>query len=90
MDMNLNGFHGFFLFIGLHLFTLYFFFQAALLFLVSVCPSIGQLIGEFDKNALKEAQEAKEKDSKFHIIVCNHFLLDLFLKPNKTFFDIRS
>ena len=37
--------------------------QVAAVFLVSVCPSQGQLIGEFDKNALKDAAE-KEKDSK--------------------------
>jgi len=41
---------------------------AAALFLVSVCPSAGQLIGEFDTNALKEAAE-KEKDSKLQNIL---------------------
>ena len=38
------------------------------LILVSVCPSAGQLIGDFDKNALKatvEEQTEEEKDSKY-------------------------
>ena len=37
------------------------------LILVSVCPAAGQLIGDFDKNALKatvEEQTEEEKDSK--------------------------
>ena len=45
--------------------------QVAAVFLVSVCPSQGQLIGEFDKNALKDAAE-KEKDSKLQT---NHNLI---------------
>lgn len=38
------------------------------LVLVSVCPSAGQLVGDFDKNALKasvEEQIEEEKDSKY-------------------------
>ena len=41
------------------------------LILVSVCPSAGQLIGDFDKNALKatvEEQTEEEKDSKYRYI----------------------
>ena len=41
------------------------------LILVSVCPSTGQLIGDFDKNALKatvEEQTEEEKDSKYRYI----------------------
>jgi len=64
---------------------------AALLFLVSVCPSIGQLIGEFDKNALKEDQEAKEKDKNDIVVdvgvLCNSEDITLTLTVTTDFFN---
>jgi len=63
---------------------------AAALFLVSVCPSQGQLIGEFDKNALKEAAE-KEKDKNDIVVdvgvLCNSEDITLTLTVTTDFFN---
>jgi hypothetical protein len=63
---------------------------AAALFLVSVCPSEGQLIGEFDKNALKEVAE-KEKDKNDIVVdvgvLCNSEDITLTLTVNTDFFN---
>jgi len=63
---------------------------AAALFLVSVCPSKGQLIGEFDKDALKEAAE-KEKDKNDIVVdvgvLCNSEDITLTLTVTTDFFN---
>jgi len=63
---------------------------AAALFLVSVCPSAGQLIGEFDTNALKEAAE-KEKDKNDIVVdvgvLCNSEDITLTLTVTTDFFN---
>jgi len=63
---------------------------AAALFLVSVCPSEGQLIGEFDKNALKEVAE-KEKDKNDIVVdvgvLCNSEDITLTLTVTTDFFN---
>jgi len=63
---------------------------AAALILVSVCPSKGQLIGEFDKNALKEAAE-KEKDKNDIVVdvgvLCNSEDITLTLTVTTDFFN---
>lgn len=63
---------------------------AAALFLVSVCPSKGQLIGEFDKDALKQAAE-KEKDKNDIVVdvgvLCNSEDITLTLTVTTDFFN---
>jgi len=63
---------------------------AAALFLVSVGPSAGQLIGEFDTNALKEAAE-KEKDKNDIVVdvgvLCNSEDITLTLTVTTDFFN---
>jgi len=65
-------------------------YLAAALFLVSVCPTRGQLIGEFDKNALKDAAE-KEKDKNDIVVdvgvLCNSEDITLTLTVNTDFFN---
>jgi len=62
----------------------------AAVFLVSVCPSQGQLIGEFDKNALKDAAE-KEKDKNDIVldvgVLCNSEDITLTLTVTTDFFN---
>jgi len=62
----------------------------AAVFLVSVCPGRGQLIGEFDKNALKEAAE-KEKDKNDIVldvgVLCNSEDITLTLTVTTDFFN---
>merc|ERR1719333_1277334 len=64
------------------------------LILVSVCPSAGQLIGDFDKNALKatvEEQTEEEKDSHDIVldvgVLCNSEDITLTLTVTTDFFN---
>jgi len=64
------------------------------LILVSVCPSAGQLIGDFDKNALKatvEEQTEEEKDSHDIVldvgVLCNSEDITLTLTVTSDFFN---
>jgi hypothetical protein len=64
------------------------------LILVSVCPSAGQLIGDFDKNALKaEVEETTEEEKDNHDIVldvgvlCNSEDITLTLTVTTDFFN---
>merc|ERR1712212_1373681 len=61
---------------------------AAALFLVSVCPSEGQLIGEFDKNALKEVAEKDKNDIVVDVgVLCNSEDITLTLTVTTDFFN---
>jgi len=64
------------------------------LVLVSVCPSAGQLVGDFDKNALKasvEEQIEEEKDSRDIVldvgVLCNSEDITLTLTVTTDFFN---